>query len=248
MQPDGDGPVAYSPCRPDPLRRPTRRRARRRCRADPTADRAGVRRDRSAVRGRRRHAGGPERGPRGLPARRCTDAAGHPCSSPGRRAAESPELAGDVAGIAGSASVTRAGRSVYVTGSVTLDSDDIARARSPCPATRGDRARRRHPRVRPPGRPRPRRRPDAAHVPEHEPRRRHHASAPATSPGSPRSARASARRTSDPTLHTRSARPLTELPGRPRTLATDRVDHPRPRSPSSTVARSCSCTAPGPRP
>jgi hypothetical protein len=39
---------------------------------------------------------------------------------------ETPELAGDVAGIGGSAAVTRAGRSVYVTGSVTLDAADLS--------------------------------------------------------------------------------------------------------------------------
>lgn len=49
-------------------------------------------------------------------------------------ATESPDLAGDVAGVAGSASVTRAGRSVYVTGSVTLDGDDIG-ALAAVPAT-----------------------------------------------------------------------------------------------------------------
>jgi len=49
-------------------------------------------------------------------------------------AAESPELAGDVAGVAGSAAVTRAGRSVYVTGSVTLDGEDIG-ALAAVPAT-----------------------------------------------------------------------------------------------------------------
>lgn len=41
-------------------------------------------------------------------------------------AVETPELAGDVAGIAGSASVTRAGHTTYVTGSVTLDSATVA--------------------------------------------------------------------------------------------------------------------------
>ena len=124
--------------------------------------------------------GATQRGARARTARptsrTCTGRAGHPCSIAWSTAAESPELAGDVAGIAGSASVTRSGRSVYVTGSVTLDSDDIA-VLAALPGHPGDRARRRHPRARPPGRPRPRRRPDAAHVPEHErdalrPRRR----------------------------------------------------------------------------
>ncbi|GEK21173.1 matrixin family metalloprotease [Cellulomonas xylanilytica] len=50
-------------------------------------------------------------------------------------AAETPELADEVAGIAGSASVTRAGRTVYVTGSVTLDSQDIGTLAA-APATR----------------------------------------------------------------------------------------------------------------
>jgi hypothetical protein len=50
-------------------------------------------------------------------------------------AAESPELAEKIAGTAGSASVTRSGRSVYVTGSVTLDSEDVA-GLAGLPATR----------------------------------------------------------------------------------------------------------------
>ena len=149
----------------DPLRRPTGRRARRRCGAHPDGGRPGVRRDRAPVRGRRRHA-------RRRPARTarptsptCTGRAGRPCSSPGRRRRSPPSSPDEIAGIAGSASVTRAGRSVYVTGSVTLDSEDVGRARRPA-GHPGDRARRRHPRARPPGRARPRRRPHAAHVPE----------------------------------------------------------------------------------
>ncbi|WP_315096223.1 matrixin family metalloprotease [uncultured Cellulomonas sp.] len=47
---------------------------------------------------------------------------------------ETPELDGDVAGIGGSAAVTRAGRSVYVTGSITLDGGDIG-ALAAVPAT-----------------------------------------------------------------------------------------------------------------
>ena len=50
--------------------------------------------------------------------------------------AESPQLVGDVAGVAGSASVTRAGHTVYVSGSVTLDADDISQLLA-APATRG---------------------------------------------------------------------------------------------------------------
>jgi hypothetical protein len=42
-------------------------------------------------------------------------------------AAETPQLAGDVAGLGGSASVTRRGLAVYVTGAVTLDRDEITR-------------------------------------------------------------------------------------------------------------------------
>lgn len=42
-------------------------------------------------------------------------------------ATETPALAGDVAGLGGSASVRRDGVDVYVTGAVTLDADEIAR-------------------------------------------------------------------------------------------------------------------------
>jgi hypothetical protein len=40
---------------------------------------------------------------------------------------ETPQLAGDVAGLGGSASVTRDGERVYVTGAVTLDASEITR-------------------------------------------------------------------------------------------------------------------------
>ena len=124
LQPDGVGPVAYSPCRPDPLRRPARRRADRGRRVRRCRDRDRVGGDRSAVRRRRRDAGGAERGPRRLQ----PDAYGRrwaPVLVAWSTPAETPELAGDVAGIGGSAAVTRAGRSVYVTGSVTLDAVDL---------------------------------------------------------------------------------------------------------------------------
>jgi len=124
MQPDGSGPVAYSPCRPihyvvradggpangDELIR---------------AAVASV----SAATGLQFIDDGPtQEAP-------STDREAYQPDVYGRRwapvlvtwstPAELPELAGDVAGIGGSAAVTRAGRSVYVTGSITLDAGDI---------------------------------------------------------------------------------------------------------------------------
>ena len=245
VQPDGDGPVAYSPCRPiHYVVRPDGAPA-----GGAELIRTAVARVSAATGLQFVDDGATQEAPSADREAYQPDVYGSrwaPVLIAWSTAAESPELAGEVAGIAGSASVTRAGRTVYVTGSVTLDSEDIG-ALAAVPGTRAT----------------------ALGVVTHElahlvgldhvddptqlmypstERRPAPASAPATSPGSPRSARASARRTSDRTLHTRSARPHTELPGRLRTLATDRVTARPPRSPSSTVARSCSCTAPGPRP
>ena len=124
VQPDGGGPVAYSPCRPihyvvRPDGAPARGEA---LIAEAIASGSaatglqfvddGVTQEAPST---DREAYQPE-----LYGRRWA-----PVLITWSTAAESPELAGDVAGVAGSASVTRAAHSVYVTGSVTLDSEDI---------------------------------------------------------------------------------------------------------------------------
>ncbi|KQR15894.1 matrixin family metalloprotease [Cellulomonas sp. Leaf334] len=124
MQPDGAGPVAYSPCRPiHYVVRPD---------GEPVGGAELIRTavaQVSAATGLQFVEDGPtQEAPD-------TERDAYQPDVYGRRwapvlvvwstAAETPELAADVAGIAGSASVTRAGRSVYVTGSVTLDAEDI---------------------------------------------------------------------------------------------------------------------------
>ncbi|WP_456786841.1 matrixin family metalloprotease [Cellulomonas sp. P5_C5] len=134
VQPDGDGPVAYSPCRPiHYVVRPD----------GAPADGAELLRTAvarvSVATGLQFVEDGPtQEAP-------STDRQAYQPDLYGSRwapvliawstAEESPELADEVAGIAGSASVTRAGRTVYVTGSVTLDSQDIG-ALAAAPATR----------------------------------------------------------------------------------------------------------------
>ena len=134
VQPDGDGPVAYSPCRPiHYVVRPD---------GAPAGGTELVQTaiaQVSAATGLQFVDDGPT-----LEAPSADRQAYQP-DTYGRRwapvliawstEAESPELVGDIAGIAGSASVTRAGRSVYVTGSVTLDGPDIG-ALAAAPATR----------------------------------------------------------------------------------------------------------------
>ena len=135
VQPDGDGPVAYSPCRPiHYVVRPDG--------APPGGAelvQTAIARV-SAATGLQFVDDGPtQEAP-------STEREAYQPDRYGRRwapvlvawstAAESPELADDVAGFAGSASVTRAGRTVYVTGSVTLDSEDVA-VLNALPATRG---------------------------------------------------------------------------------------------------------------
>lgn len=134
MQPDGAGPVTYSPCRPiHYVVRPD---------GAPvggaeflTAAIATV----SAATGLQFVDDGPtQEGPD-------ADRSAYQPGSYGRRWApvlvtwstpeETPSLTGDVAGIGGSAIVTRAGLSVYVTGSVTLDAGDLAQLMA-APATR----------------------------------------------------------------------------------------------------------------
>jgi hypothetical protein len=125
VQPDGSGPVTYSPCRPiHYVVRPDG--------APPGGDQL-IQQAVASVSGatglRFIDDGATQEAP----------SAGREAYQPdvyGRRwapvliawstASESPELAGDVAGVAGSASVTRAGRTVYVSGSVTLDGEDLA--------------------------------------------------------------------------------------------------------------------------
>ncbi|MBO3102971.1 matrixin family metalloprotease [Cellulomonas fengjieae] len=126
VQPDGAGPVAYSPCRPiHYVVRPDGTPA-----GGETLIADAVATVSSATGLRFVDDGPTQEAP-------TTDREAYQPEVYGRRwapvlitwstAAESPDLAGDVAGIAGSASVTRAGHTVYVTGSVTLDAEDIGR-------------------------------------------------------------------------------------------------------------------------
>lgn len=125
MQPDGSGPVAYSPCRPiHYVVRPDG--------APPGGDvliRTAVQRVSEATGLRFVDDGATSEGP----------TADRPAYQPdryGRRwapvlftwsdAQETPGLAGDVAGTGGSATVTVDGLAVYVTGEVTLDTDELA--------------------------------------------------------------------------------------------------------------------------
>ena len=134
MQPDGSGPVAYSPCRPiHYVVRPD------------GAPQGGAEFLTAAIAtvsaatglqfvddGATREAPDEER-------------SAYQPDAYGRRWApvlvawstpeETPGLAGDVAGIGGSAAVTRDGLSVYVTGSVTLDTGDLGELMA-APATR----------------------------------------------------------------------------------------------------------------
>ena len=134
VQPDGAGPVAYSPCRPiHYVVRPD------------GAPVGGAELVQAAI-ARVSTATGLQFVDDGLTQEApSTEREAYQPDRYGRRwapvlvawstAAESPELADDVAGFAGSASVTRAGRTVYVTGSVTLDSEDVA-VLNALPATR----------------------------------------------------------------------------------------------------------------
>ena len=125
LQPDGDGPVAYSPCRPiHYVVRPDGAPP-----GGPALIQAAVTRVSVATGLQFVDDGTTREVPSADRKAYQPDVYGSrwaPVLIAWSTAAESPELAGEVAGIAGSASVTRSGRSVYVTGSVTLDSDDIA--------------------------------------------------------------------------------------------------------------------------
>lgn len=125
MQPDGSGPVAYSPCRPihyvvRPDGAPAGADLLIRAAVDSVSRATGLRFVDDGV---------TDEGP----------TADRPAYQPdryGRRWApvlftwsderETPGLAGDVAGTGGSASVTIGDRTVYVTGEVTLDVDELA--------------------------------------------------------------------------------------------------------------------------
>lgn len=125
MQPDGSGPVTYSPCRPiHYVVRPDG--------APPQADllvRTAVERVSAATGLQFVADGATDEGPD-------PDRAAYQPDRYGRRWApvlftwsdevETPGLAGDVAGTGGSASVTVDGRAVYVTGEVTLDTAELA--------------------------------------------------------------------------------------------------------------------------
>ena len=134
LQPDGDGPVAYSPCRPiHYVVRPDGAPA-----GGPALIQAAVARVSVATGLQFVDDGATREVPSADRKAYQPDVYGArwaPVLIAWSTAAESPELAGEVAGIAGSASVTRSGRSVYVTGSVTLDSDDIG-ALDALPGTR----------------------------------------------------------------------------------------------------------------
>ncbi|MEZ0449984.1 matrixin family metalloprotease [Cellulomonas sp. ICMP 17802] len=134
MQPDGSGPVAYSPCRPIHY---------------------VVRPDGAPPGGAEFVAAAIATVSAATGLQFVDDGTTHEAPSPDRHAyqpdtygrrwapvlvawstpQETPQLAGDVAGVGGSAAVTRAGRSVYVTGSVTLDAEDVGTLMS-MPATR----------------------------------------------------------------------------------------------------------------
>ena len=124
MQPDGSGPVAYSPCRP--IHFVVRAQG-----APPN----GTELIRTAI-GRVSAATGLQFVDDGLTQEApSADRDAYQPQAYGRRWApvlvawsdptETPALAGDIAGIGGSAAVTRAGSSVYVTGAVTLDAPAI---------------------------------------------------------------------------------------------------------------------------
>ena len=135
VQPDGNGPVAYSPCRPiHYVVRPDGAPA-----GGAELIQVAIARV-SAATGLQFVDDGPtQEAPSAEREAYQPDRYGRrwaPVLVAWSTAAESPELADDVAGFAGSASVTRAGRTVYVTGSVTLDSEDVA-VLNALPATRG---------------------------------------------------------------------------------------------------------------
>ncbi|MFC4617036.1 matrixin family metalloprotease [Cellulomonas algicola] len=125
MQPDGSGPVTYSPCRPiHYVVRPDN--------APPGGDvliRTAVQRVAEATGLQFVDDGATTEGP-------TSDRPAYQPDRYGRRWApvlftwstsvETPGLLGDVAGTGGSASVTFGGRSVYVTGEVTLDTEELA--------------------------------------------------------------------------------------------------------------------------
>ncbi|WP_456817330.1 matrixin family metalloprotease [Cellulomonas sp. URHB0016] len=126
MQPDGSGPVTYSPCRPihyvvRPDQAPDGADAVLQAAVERVAHATGLR----------------------FVADGATDEApdpGRPAYQPDRygkrwapvliawsTASETPGLAGDVAGTGGSAVLTHDGRSTYVTGAVTIDAEELGR-------------------------------------------------------------------------------------------------------------------------
>ncbi|GIG21017.1 hypothetical protein Cch01nite_17410 [Cellulomonas chitinilytica] len=126
MQPDGSGPVTYSPCRPvhyvvRPDHAPDGADELLRTAIDRVAHATGLR---FVGDGPTDEAPDPDR-------------AAYQPDRYGRRwapvliawstASETPGLAGDVAGTGGSAALTRDGRTTYVTGAVTIDADELDR-------------------------------------------------------------------------------------------------------------------------
>jgi hypothetical protein len=126
MQPDGSGPVTYSPCRPihyvvRPDNAPVGGDVLLQSALDSVARATGLQ---FVADGATDEAPDPDR-------------AAYQPDRYGRRwapvliawstATETPDLAGDVAGTGGSASLTHDGRATYVTGAVTIDAEELNR-------------------------------------------------------------------------------------------------------------------------
>ncbi|MBO9554381.1 matrixin family metalloprotease [Cellulomonas sp.] len=126
MQPDGSGPVTYSPCRPihyvvRPDHAPEGADALLAAAVERVAHATGLQ---FVADGPTDEAPDPDR------AAYQPDRYGKrwaPVLIAWSNAAETPSLAGDVAGTGGSAALTHDGRSTYVTGAVTIDADELTR-------------------------------------------------------------------------------------------------------------------------
>jgi hypothetical protein len=126
MQPDGSGPVTYSPCRPihyvvRPDHAPDGADVLLQAAVERVAHATGLQ---FVADGATDEAPDPER------AAYQPDRYGKrwaPVLIAWSTASETPGLAGDVAGTGGSAALTHDGRSTYVTGAVTIDADELDR-------------------------------------------------------------------------------------------------------------------------
>ncbi len=126
MQPDGSGPVTYSPCRPihyvvRPDHAPAGADALLAAAIERVAHATGLQ---FVADGTTQEAPDPDR-PAYQPDRYGERWA--PVLVAWSNASETPGLAGDVAGTGGSAALTHDGRSTYVTGAVTIDADELDR-------------------------------------------------------------------------------------------------------------------------